>query len=159
MSIRIFYLFLSQFWQFIFLEIWPLCLCCLFCWHKVVLHTFLQPFWCLYYGLWRCALFLPDLGNFVFSFFFRCFLKENFKLYNHSYSNFIDNKSLRPGWCGSVDWVPACEPKGCWFDSQSGHMPGLGPGPQLGACERPLIDVSPTHWCFSPSLFLPFPSL
>ena len=22
-------------------------------------------------------------------------------------------------------WVPACEPKGCWFNSQSGHMPGL----------------------------------
>ena len=30
-----------------------------------------------------------------------------------------------PNWCGSVDWVPACEPKGCWFDSQSGHMPEL----------------------------------
>ena len=29
------------------------------------------------------------------------------------------------GWCGSVDWVPACEPKGCWFNSQSGHMPGF----------------------------------
>ena len=30
-----------------------------------------------------------------------------------------------PDWCGSVDWVPACEPKGCWFDSQSGYMPRL----------------------------------
>ena len=30
-----------------------------------------------------------------------------------------------PGWCGSVDWVPACKPKGCRFNSQSGHMPGL----------------------------------
>ena len=30
-----------------------------------------------------------------------------------------------PGWCGSVDWAPDCEPKGCWFDSQSGHRPGL----------------------------------
>ena len=28
-------------------------------------------------------------------------------------------------WCGSVDWVLACEPKHCQFDSQSGHMPGL----------------------------------
>ena len=23
-----------------------------------------------------------------------------------------------PGWCGSVDWVPAWEPKGCQFNSQ-----------------------------------------
>ena len=30
-----------------------------------------------------------------------------------------------PGWCGSVDWAPACEPKGHQFDSQLGHMPGL----------------------------------
>ena len=30
-----------------------------------------------------------------------------------------------PGWCDSVDWVLACEPKGCWFESQSGHMPEL----------------------------------
>ena len=30
-----------------------------------------------------------------------------------------------PGWCGSVDWVLACEPNGHQFDSQSGHMPGL----------------------------------
>ena len=30
-----------------------------------------------------------------------------------------------PGCCGWVDWMPACEPKGCKFDTQSGHMPGL----------------------------------
>ena len=30
---------------------------------------------------------------------------------------------ISPGCCGSVDWVPACEPKGYQFDSQSGHMP------------------------------------
>ena len=30
-----------------------------------------------------------------------------------------------PGWCGSVDWVLACKPMGCWFDSQSGYMLGL----------------------------------
>ena len=27
--------------------------------------------------------------------------------------------------CGSVDWVPACEPKGYQFDSQPGPTPGL----------------------------------
>ena len=30
-----------------------------------------------------------------------------------------------PGWCGSVDSVPACELKGHQFNSQSGHMPRL----------------------------------
>ena len=30
-----------------------------------------------------------------------------------------------PGWCGLVDWAQAWEPKGRWFDSQSGHRPGL----------------------------------
>ena len=30
-----------------------------------------------------------------------------------------------PHWCGSVDWVPACETKGHRFDSQSGHKPRL----------------------------------
>ena len=59
-----------------------------------------------------------------------------------------------PGWCGSVNWVRACEPRscwfnswGCWFDSQSGHMPGL-------QARFPVGDAweATTHWCFSPSL-------
>ena len=29
-----------------------------------------------------------------------------------------------PGWCGSVDWVQACKPKGHRYDSQSGHARG-----------------------------------
>ena len=37
----------------------------------------------------------------------------------------ISNQGGSPGWCGSLDWVPACKPKGHWFNSQSGHMPGL----------------------------------
>ena len=60
-----------------------------------------------------------------------------------------------PGCCGSVDWSLACEPKGHWFDSQTGHVPGpCGPGPQWGMRERqPHIDVSL-------SLLLPsFPSV
>ena len=59
-----------------------------------------------------------------------------------------------PGWCGSVDWASSCEPKGRWFHSQSGHMPGLwARSPVGGACLRQLhIDVSL-------NLFLPpFPS-
>ena len=52
-----------------------------------------------------------------------------------------------PGWCGLVDWVLACEAKGHWFDSQWGHMPGLGPRSPKGGTER-----ATTHWCFIPSL-------
>ena len=37
-----------------------------------------------------------------------------------------------PGWCGSVDGVLECEAKGHWFDSQSGHMPGLWAGSPVG---------------------------
>ena len=50
-----------------------------------------------------------------------------------------------PGWCGSVDWVPACEPKSCWFGSQSG--PGLQARSPVGEAQE-----AATHWCFSPSL-------
>ena len=52
-----------------------------------------------------------------------------------------------PGWCGSVDWVLACEAKGHWFNSQPGHMPGLQSKSPLGGAW-----VATTHWCFSPSL-------
>ena len=32
------------------------------------------------------------------------------------YILYFKNK-ISSGWCGSMDWVPAFEPKGCWFDS------------------------------------------
>ena len=60
--------------------------------------------------------------------------------------------SQGPGWCGSVDWVPACEARGHWFDSQSGHVPGLqARSPVGGAWE------ATTHGCFFPSFSLPSP--
>ena len=31
----------------------------------------------------------------------------------------IKKTQISPGWCSSVDWAPACEPGGRWFDSQS----------------------------------------
>ena len=31
---------------------------------------------------------------------------------------------MGPSFCGSVDWVPDCKPRGWQFNSQSGHMPG-----------------------------------
>ena len=33
--------------------------------------------------------------------------------------NCCKNSTWSPGWCGSVDWVLACEPKGHQFNSQS----------------------------------------
>ena len=54
--------------------------------------------------------------------------------------------SESPGWCGSVDWVTAWEPKGCWFNSQSGHMPRLQARSPVGNAQE-----ATTQWCFSPS--------
>ena len=54
---------------------------------------------------------------------------------------FFKNHFRSTGWCGSADWVLACEPKGCPFDSQSGHMPGLwARSPVRGMWEA-------TDWC------------
>ena len=64
---------------------------------------------------------------------------------------FFKMHNFSPGWCGSTNWAQACEPKGRWFHSQSGHMPGLWARcPVGGVCE------ATTHWCFCPSLLLPF---
>ena len=57
-----------------------------------------------------------------------------------------------PGWCGSVDWA-RCKPKGHWFNSRSGHMPGLQARSPVGG-----MWEATTHWCFSPSR-PPFPCL
>ena len=71
------------------------------------------------------------------------------------------NVSLGPGWCGSVDGAPASEPKkGRRFDSRPGHMPGFqATSSSWAVCKRQPIDVSLTHWCFSPSLSPSLPSL
>ena len=59
----------------------------------------------------------------------------------------ISKIKISPGRCGSVDWAPACKPKGCHFNSQSGHMPGLWVrSPVWGSQE------ATTYWCFSPFL-------
>ena len=61
---------------------------------------------------------------------------------------------LSPGWCDTVDWALACEPKGRQFDSQSGHMPGLrARSPVRG------VQEATTRWCFFPVILPPFPSL
>ena len=59
-----------------------------------------------------------------------------------------------PGWCGSVGWTLACEPKGSWLDSQSGYMPGFWARSSVGGDQE-----ATTHWCFSPLCLPPFHSL
>ena len=56
------------------------------------------------------------------------------------------------GWCGSMDWVRACETKGHWFASQSDHMPRLWARSPVGS-----IQEATTHWCYSPPLSPPLP--
>ena len=45
-------------------------------------------------------------------------------------------KQNGPGPCGSVDWALSCKTKGRWFNSRSGHMPGLRVWFLVGACMR-----------------------
>ena len=78
----------------------------------------------------------------------------NFSLDLLHWKKYVTIKTYSPGWCGSVDWVPACESKGCMFDSQSGHMPEL-------QARSPVGDVqgATTHWYFFPSFSPPLFSL
>ena len=46
-------------------------------------------------------------------------------IYKAKHNTCLTLMKVCPGWCGSVDCVAACEPKGGWFYSQSGHMSGL----------------------------------
>ena len=61
------------------------------------------------------------------------------------------NTKLHPGWCGSVDRVPACRLKGHLFDSQAGHVPGMQARSPVGGVQEA------TNRCFSPSLSPSFP--
>ena len=61
--------------------------------------------------------------------------------------------TTRSGWCRSVDWAPACKPKGHWFDSQSGYMPGLRTRSPVGGAPRGNHTLMFLFLSFS----LPFP--
>ena len=64
-----------------------------------------------------------------------------------------------PDWYGSLAWALSYKPKGHWFDSWSGYMPGLWAKLPFGIVGEAtdLINVFLAHWhfCpFSPSLHL-----
>ena len=69
-------------------------------------------------------------------------------------------KKLKTALAGVAQWID-CRPAN---QKVAGSIPSqgtclcCGPGPQLGACKRQLIDASPAHRFFSPFL-PPFPSL
>ena len=60
----------------------------------------------------------------------------------------IQKSLLRPDWCGSVGWVLSHEPKGLWFYSQSGHMPGLQFVPVGGEREATNQSFTRGLWMF-----------
>ena len=65
-----------------------------------------------------------------------------------------------PGWCGSVNWMLACEPKICRFKSQSGHMPGLQARSPVGGIQEAAYRYISYTLLVSLPLFLPpFPGL
>ena len=55
-----------------------------------------------------------------------------------------------------IEWWPAKRKVAGSIPSQGTRL-GCSPSPQLGACEKQLLDVSLTHQCFSPSFSLPSP--
>ena len=61
----------------------------------------------------------------------------------------MDNNNNKAILAGVAQWIEhwPVNQRGRWFDSQSGHMPGLqaSSGPQQGAHKRqPHVDVSPS---------------
>ena len=54
--------------------------------------------------------------------------------------------TMSPGWCSSVDWVPAYKPRGHWFNSQTVHTPQLQASSPVGGVGEA------THQCFSRTL-------
>ena len=69
-------------------------------------------------------------------------------LYIYSWEIWFTTRNSGPGWCSSVNWVPACKSNDRRFDSQSGHMLGLQARSPVGGAQE-----TATHWCFSPSLY------
>ena len=64
------------------------------------------------------------------------------KMYTHTMEHYSAFKRKGPGWCGSLDWVPACETKGGWLIPSQCTCLAWGPDLQLGAYYLCHIDIS-----------------
>ena len=83
-------------------------------------------------------------------------MERNLSWYNLQ----VSRAGSSPDWCGSVGWVSSCKVKGCWFDSWSGHMPGLWVQTPVGVCTGGNWSMFVSHIDLSLLLSLPpFPSL
>ena len=74
------------------------------------------------------------------------------------YLDLLRNKIVLAGLAqlgGELSHRPKCR----GYDSQSEHPPRLRVCSPVGECTRGNWSVSVSHWCFSPSLFLPSSSL
>ena len=91
----------------------------------------------------RLSLDISALKSMVMVSHGSCCLSVN----NGNFIYYFLREQNSPGWCGLVDWVLAYKPKGCWFDSHSGQMPGLQAKSPVGG----MWKATP-HCCFSPSL-------
>ena len=68
----------------------------------------------------------------------------------------MERASFGLGWCCSVVWVLACEQSVTSSIPNQSTSLGFRQGPQLGAWQRQLIDVSLTHLVLSPFFLPPF---
>ena len=112
--------------------------------------------------LWRRYTMLPVVGRYSSS-WGTIWISFPFLLQNKNFQEMeticIKYSGISPGWCGSVDWVLACESKGGLFDSWSGHMPGLWARSLVGGVWE-VTDgqcISRTLMFLSPSFSLPSP--
>ena len=124
-------------------------------WDLFYFSTILRHSWCSRYKVWICTDSLeisPSYLRNLSGFSVRGWLSRRSGDKQWFKKNILPLPSQKcllqcSGWCGSVDWVLACEPKGHQFNSQSGHMPGLQARSSVGG----EWEVT-TPWCFSPSL-------
>ena len=105
-------------------------------------------FWFLYLFLWRLDLpvlqlkFFQGRPNHCFGWHLLCVcvcvcVNAHVELFPVIwFVNWHSKIHASPGWCGSVDWEADCEAEGRWFDSRSGHMPGLRARSPVGCARK-----------------------
>ena len=82
--------------------------------------------------------------------------QQTWRQENENYCIWGTEKRLkRPDWCGLEGWRSSHRPKGCRFNSQSGHKPGLRARSPPGACMWEATDQCLSYINVFLPLFLP----